>query len=346
MKFQEVPYVKLSAMQKRKALEIVGKGNTLLKKWSAFFPSKKYRVFRNAVMEGSKNPKFNGQAAIPADKLCEFHKDLPEMTAIRHKKLAELDNRSAEQALLEGFSALAKRHAKKWSLEGDPVGLTKQDFLQEAYMQVIEAIYAWLPDAGGDISTYIWWSLKNRMSNVANQQGNMFCPLTNADLELMSRFDKKKRGMDYNATFDQIVNELGLSSEEGKHLNGILTRVFTENHMFSEQRADEHADSDYTMHRAGIDSETGTEQLIASQYVKDVIGKADLTKIERELIEMAMESNHGWQTEFSKKYADAEWFQNPKTGKPFTRMGVTLMLRSAREKLSRVIDRQKRQEAA
>lgn len=334
MNFQEIPYVKLAGTQKKKALEILGRGNVLLKKWAAFFPPKKYRQFRNAVMDGSKNP----QGVIPVEKLAEFHGDLPYMIAIRHDKYEELSDRSVEQTILEGFSALAKRHARKWSLEGDPVGLTKQDFLQEAYMQVIEAMYSWLPDHNVEISTFIWVALKNRMSNVVNQQGNMLCPLTNSDLELMTRYEQTKRSMHQYVTFDQVIAELGLSIEEGKHLNTLLTRVFAENQLGGQKGGQNEDDNeqgnDYTGHRVGVDRESETDTIIQQQHVNDTLKRAGLTSFERELIEAAMNPFNGWQTAFAKSHV------NPATNRPYSRMRITQVLEMARAKVAKAMERQ------
>ena len=344
MNFQEIKHVTLSDNQKNKALEILGRGNVLLKKWSIFFPPKKYRQFRNAVMEGSKNPKYNGKESIPANKLDEFHDDLPFMTAIRHNRYSDLDGRSVEQSILEGFAALAKRHAKKWSLEGDPVGLTKQDFLQEAYMTVIEAMYSWLPQHNVDISTFIWTALKNRMSNVVNQQGNMLCPLTNPDLALMSRFERTKRDMPEYVTFDQVVAQLGLSTEEGKYLNTLLTRVYAENQMgSSKEKTDKREGTtdtdDYTCHRVGVDRDFENEVVSQNQQVEETLNAAKLTSFERELIEVAMNPFHGWQTHFAKTHI------NPATKKPYSRMRITQVLEIVRAKVAKVMEREL-QEAA
>jgi DNA-directed RNA polymerase specialized sigma subunit len=332
--FQEVSYVKLSGDQRKKALEILGKGNVLLKKWSVYFPPKKYRQFRNAVMEGSKNPQYNGTKSIPDNKLKEFHADLPFMTAIR-EKYDDLDGRSVEQAIFESFSALAKLHASKWSLENDPVGLTKQDFLQEAYLQVIEAMYSWLPEKGVDISTFIWVSLKNRMSNVVNQ-GNMFCPLTNSDLELINRFEKTKKGMPESFTFEQVVDELGLSSDDGKRLNLLLSNIVFEgqHNMFTENVVDQRYD--YTSYRKDIDRENSeTNNLIEQDYVLNVLNNANLNKIERKIIEAAMNPFPGWQTEFARKNI------SPSTNKPYSRMRVNQILKNAREKVANILNQQK-----
>lgn len=334
MNFQEIPYVKLSSVQKKKALEILGRGNVLLKKWAVFFPSKKYRQFRNAVMDGNRNPEYDGKTVIPSDKLEEFHADLPFITAIRFNKYDELDGRSAEQAILESFSALAKQHAKKW-LKLDSFGVTPQDLLQEAYMQVIEAMYSWMPNRNVEISTFVWVSLRNRMSNVANQQGNMLCPLTNSDLELMIKFEKTKRQMPEFFTFDQIIDELGLSQEESNKLNVLLTRVFTENQLGHEDENNGFDSNDYTGHRVGAHQESETDLVLGKQQVSDTLDRAGLTSIERELIEMAMEPFNGWQTEFARTHI------NPTTGKSYTRMRITQILVMAREKVAKALERQK-----
>lgn len=345
MNFQEIPYVKLAGTQKKKALEILGRGNVLLKKWAAFYPPKKYRQFRNAVMDGTILTDKEKKGVIPVERLDEFQGDMPYMLAIRHDKYKELDGRSAEQAILEGFSAMAKRHARKWSLEGDPVGLTKNDFLQEAYMQVIEAMYSWLPDHNVQLVTFIWVALKNRMSNVVNQQGNMLCPLTNSDLELMTRYEQTRRSMKEYVTFDQVIAELGLSAEEGKHLNILLTRVFAENQLGGQNRGDDEDEdnaqgNDYTGHRVGVDRESETETILQQQHVNETLKRAGLTAFERELIEAAMNPYNGWQTEFAKTHI------NPATQQPYSRMRITQVLGLARAKVVKAMERKQIAEVA
>jgi hypothetical protein len=64
---------------------------------------------------------------------------------------------------------------------------------------------------------------------------------------------------------------LGLSNEEGKHLNTLLTRVFAENQLGGQNRGeDDDSDAqgnDYTGHRVGVDRESETETVIQQQHV-------------------------------------------------------------------------------
>ena len=345
MEFQKIPYVKLTKTQKVKVLEILGRGTVLLKKWALYFPPKKYRQFRNAIMEGSLNPQTEDCpcGVIPLDKLCEFHQDLPAIKAIRFEKHEELDYRTCEQAILEGFSAMAERFVHQWKRDGDPIGLTKFDFLQEAYMQIIEAIYSWLPDADADISTFIWISLKNRMSNVANQQGNLLCRLTNDDLVLYTKYEKAKQAASHS-TFDELVQQLGFSSEEGLRLDFILKKVYTESRLNdSDERQQVEVRDDYTGRGRSLKETNGNshvEDCEGQDYVDDILSKAGLNDIERKVIEAAMNPYNGWQTAFAQNHI------NPRTKQPYSRMSITNFLTSAREKVAKVMKRKERKEKA
>lgn len=326
MKFQEIPCIRLNNTQKKKALEILNKGVVLLKKWSVFFPPKKTRQLRNAIMQGNKNP----NNVIPEDRLDEFHNDIPFIIAIRHGIYADLGNKSVEQAILEHFSAMAKKHAGIWATERDVHGLTKQDLLQEAYMTVVEAMYHWTETGGADISTVIYVSLKNHFSNTINKS-NPLCPLTNADLNLVIKYERAKRKMDEYVTFDEIVDSLGLSTDEGKYLNSLLTRVFSENQLVVDQNKENDFDNDYTVNRVGIDKESEVDTIIQNQHVKSTLERANLTSVEQELIVASMNPYSGWQTDWANNHI------NPKTQKPYSRMRVSQVLAVAREKVARVL---------
>lgn len=342
MTHTEIKYVRLSESQKPKAMEILRRGATLLKKWATFYHPKKFRQFRNDVMKGNKNP----QDAIPADRIPEFHADLSHILAIR-KPNPEFNGRSVEEAVLENFAALAKQHARQWSSDGDPNGVTRHDYMQEAYMTIIEAMYQYTRE-DIDFSTFVWWALRNRMINVTNS-GNLFCPLTNSDLELVIRYDRAKQS--HGGTFDEIVETLGLSTEEGRHLGSILTKVFSENQLGShEDRSDFEPSNDYTGHRVGIDSlpplvrtelakDADGEVVVVNavdvegqEHVNNVLDRANLSLLERKVIEVAMDPYYGWQTEFAKQHV------NPDTGKPYSRMRITQVLENARAKVAKVME--------
>lgn len=346
MSHVEIPYVRLTEAQKPTAYSILLNGATLLKKWSALYHPKKFRQFRNDVMKGDKNP----QNVIPSDRLDEFHADVSHIMAIRQPN-KDLGGRSVEQAVLENFAALAKKHARQWSSEGDPNGVSRADYLQEAYMTIVEAMYQYTRE-DIDLSTFVWQSLRNRMINVTNQS-NLFCPLTNADLDLVVRYDRAKQNL--GGTFDEIVESLGLSSEEGRHLGSILTKVFSENQLGSQEDRGgvDSPSNDYTGHRVGIDSEKAKmvrvkqsseldedgESIInevvdveGQEHVNHILDNANLSALERKVMEAAMDPFYGWQTEFAKTHI------NPDTKKPYSRMRITQVLETARAKVAKVLN--------
>jgi len=339
MNYIEIQHVRLSETERPKALAVLRCGALLLKKWSSYYHSKKFRQFRNDVMRGDKNP----QKAIPAERLPEFHADLPHILAIR-KPDPELGGRSVEEAVLQSFGALAKQHANQWVLDGDPNGISRNDYIQEAYMTIIEAMYQYTRE-DVDLTTFVWHSLRHRMINVTNN-GNLFCPLTNSDLDLVIRYDRIKKSN--GGTFDEIVESLGLSEKEGLHLGSILSKVISENQLTSE--AVSIPSNDYTSHRVGIDSlspmirtemeKDSDGEIVVSkvidvegqEYVNNVFASAKLTTLERKILEVAMEPYHGWQTDFAKNHI------NPETGKPYSRMRITQVLEKARAKVQKVLE--------
>jgi hypothetical protein len=331
--FKEIKCVRLTPCQKEQAVNILRKGAIALKKWVIYYPPKKFRQFRNDVMSGNKNP----QNLIPCNRLREFHSDLPAILAIREVR-SDLDNRSVEQAVLENFAGMAKKHISQWSTDGDPNGLSKFDYLQEAYLIVLEAMYHYTRE-DIELSTFLWWALRNRMINITNQ-GNMFCPLTNSDLQLVVRYDRAKQKV--GGTFEEIVESLGLSTDQGRHLGSILNKVFTENQLGSDRdRAGSRngeASNDYTGYRSGIDT-VSVDVLEEQEYVDDTLSRAGLTAMEREVLNAAMNPYRGWQTDFAKTHTNqvkgSKYF-----GQPYSRMRITQLLESARAKVAAILEKE------
>jgi hypothetical protein len=321
MYYQEVSYVRLSSVEKTKALEILGRGNVLLKKWFAFFPSRNFRYFRKAIMNGSMNPEYKGKPSIPLDKLEEFHNDLPIMKAARYNVIPELGNRTVEQAILEGYSALAKHYVKKWFRRNDFSGITKSDFLQEAYMQIIESIYSWMPDRA-DITTFIWYSLKNKLSNVSNTQGKFLSHLVNRDLAFLIKNKKENQ-------------KTNMSNQDQLRLKQISNVVYCESYLCGKKNLvnNDKFYGDYTSFRDNIESEPKDINLLVDEdYLKNLFEKAKLNIMERELVEISMDSSYGWKAKYAKNHI------NPITKKPYSRVRINQIFQLARKKIANVLE--------
>lgn len=346
----EIKYVPMTADEKKYASAMLRRSANLLKKWSVHFHPKKFRQFRNQVMAGERNPKNfitcsdcnnknskccntccgKGQVAmpgIPEDRLAEFHADLPEILVIRQPSEV-FGGRTIEQAVLESFAALAKKHVREWTKD-NITGISRADYLQESYWHIIEAMYRYTRE-DINLTTFVWHVLRNRMINVTNQS-NMLCRLTNADLALVCRYEKAKR--QNGGTFDEIVESLGMSTQEGCYLGRILAKVVSENQIgLTETRSANEARpcNDYTGHRSGLGKERlETNNVEETERVSKLLDAANLTEFERQVFEAAMDGNRGWQAEFARTHFHPN-------GKPFSRNWISIVLNKARAKVAEV----------
>ena len=350
--FAEIKYVPMTSDKKNIASAMLRRSASLLKKWAVFFHPKKFHQFRNQVMAGELNPtnlsvcsschnKDNKKACcntccgkgqvsapgIPEDRLVEFHADLPEILIIRQPSEV-FEGRTVEQAVLENFAALAKRHVREWVLrDGGTSGVTRSDYLQESYWHIIEAMYHYTRE-DINLTTYVWRVLRNRMINMTNQS-NLLCPLTNSDLDLVCRYEKAKRKN--GGTFDEIVASLGMSDKEGRYLGSILTKVVSENQIgLTETRTanETRPSNDYTGHRSGLDKERlESNNFEETERVNKVLDSANLTEFERQVFNAAMEGDRGWQAEFARTHFHPN-------GKPYSRTWIGMVLKEARAKVA------------
>ena len=327
MDFAEIPYRKLSETEKTFAISVLSKANQALLKWSKSLPSVKFRALRNAAMQSPETILLQ----LNPEQQAEFCADLPVIQAVR-KNHSELSGRSVEEAMLEGFSALAKRHARMWTKDNTTTGLTFEDFLQEAYIQIVESIYRYNDDGRADICTYIFWSLKNRLSNVTNQQGSFLSHLSNASISLLSKFNKAKQESVSGASFDDIAKSIDLSDEDKLHLTQVLKRATpASSFMQSSSEGEAEACHDYTAYRININENIENDVLVEKLTTQQILDRSNLNSLERELIETAMNPYRGWQTAVGQKHIA------PRTGKPYGRMRITQILKVARKKVAATI---------
>jgi len=325
-KKQEFEYVPLTKDQKRFCKQSLLRSNMLLKKWEGFYPENDRHVFRRQIMGGETNP----SSKIPTEKLGELQADLLTIRAPRKVRHEELGQRTVEEAVLSGFVALCRKYARMWSREGDPNGITFNDYLHEAYAIVLGAMYAFTRD-DVDLSTFFWWVLHNRMISVTNQQ--RFFRLKNDDLKLVITYEKTRSSANKAVSFDEIVEVMGLDDETANHLGTLLTRIYTENQISLNGNNDDSGDDDmggngdYTARRAGLFHD---ESLLvdAKLTVEVAIEKANLNDFEKVVIRAFLaDDSLGWQTRLSKSLV------NPNTGKCYSRMWIALVKEKAMEKL-------------
>ena len=316
--------------QKKIAFDIVDRGVSRLKKWVKVYdekPTKKgYRNFLNRIMKGDKNP----GNRIPDGLLKEFHADLPFIINIKFKKVLELGNKSAEEAILEEYILLAVKNLKKWcsSLKFKKIGLTKEDMLQEASLQIIEAIYTFSSEKNVQFSSYVYAALNNKFYNIINQS-SLLSRIATTDIDLMNKFTKRQNYSE-KYTFDYIVADLGFSEKEKENLKCLFVSVSKESDM---NCCDSLTNSfgNYTQYKSRTYKDP-INVYLENTYVKSVLDRAGLTNLERELIQLSMDAERGWLTKFAKNHI------NPKTKKPYSKTIIPVYLQKAKEKVARIIE--------
>lgn len=316
----------LTAKEHEICFNILSQINPLLHKWSQKFPKIKFRKFKQGVIE---SPIALAAQLEDADK----HQFLIDCDIIKQVMVPrdDLGGRSVENTVLEGFSKMALHFAYKWGKNNEHRGLTKDDYLQEGLMQIIESMYKWSPTAETSFSTYLYHSLFNRLNRVSNEQGSLLSHLTNDSLKLVSTYNKKLKELGGDNTFEEVVAKLGLNAKEIRNLKASLQRV---NNQSSEDNQSASAWID--MSRATTISRGSVQdpaQLVETdEYMRKVIQMAKLSAIEMDLILSSMNPHYGWQSEVAERHLNAK-------GKPYHRMRVSQIYKGAKQKVQRAIQR-------
>lgn len=327
--FNEIPHRILTKSEKSFCKSQLIPANMLFKKYEVHYEANEFHTFRAKVLGGDPNP----LGKIPPTQIKALGRDAAIILEIRYKKHPELENRSVEEAILQGHAAMCKNHARKWSLHfGDSNnGVTYRDYLQEAYTKVLESMYMFTR-ADIEMTTFFWWCLHHRMISVTNSQG--FFHLTNEELEMVVKYEKTRDKSNRKMNFDEIVAAMGLSEEDSIHLGNILSKVISESQILfkSSHQSEGNEGGDYTGFRANTfwtANSNNNEESLDRAAISHAIKIADLTDFEKQLIEAEMYGYHGWQIEFARNTF------NPKTNKPYSRMWITLCLQSAHDKLKK-----------
>lgn len=321
MHFEKIVNVRLSDEQKSYCLDRIHQINTLLRKWSEIHPKLSNRVVRTLILD----PKQTHLLQIPEDRKEEFLADLIVIRQIR-KSDPIIDNRSIEFAILQNYSHLADRFARMWYLKHEINRLDYTDFLQECYLQITEAMYGWFNDRGSDLTTFIWWSLKNRLSNVVNQQGSILSHLTNKDIKLVSEL-KKIAQANPTSSIDENIDNMNLSVDDRSNLTNALASLRS---IRASENGQENRKSKSIKSTVFFDRNISEDE--EQEFVDDIIDRSGLTNFERELIQHAMAPFYGWQTQLAQRIC-------PITKKAYGRQRISQILKNARQKLAMAYQR-------
>jgi len=328
MEFAQINYRKMNETENTIVCQILAEINSILRKWKAIVPVR-FRELRTNMFVRPHD------ISVPEDRKQELLDDAKKIATLRQVR-ADLGNRDIEQTVLEGFSGVAHKTAHKWSRnEGN--GLTMQDLLQECYFKIFEAMYQWNPQSGGSLMTILFISLDRHLTNVVNNQGSFFSSLGEASKKLLVSYNKAKRNAHDDSSEEEIIQIMNLSKDDASHLCDILRKAINSTNMSAESDYVGGID-DYTSSRQTSNDVQHVQLVIENIYVKEILDRSDLSPIERELIETAMNPHKGWQTEIVKRYI------SPVTEKNVSKMRISQILERAREKVALVMSRTNDQE--
>lgn len=306
-----VPYIPLSEQELKRNLEIMAEGNRLLTRHAkAILGSRKRKVFRLRLIKG------------------DFVDQIPPVDLSKIRAVKEV-----EWPMLCGFAALVCTHTNYWANRCDSADRATiyKDLYQEANLAVIDAIYGY----NGKVKfiTYVWHAIQRRLRRrVGEMKLPLVPPSKDGARELVNQFERLNQSLNCPITFDDAVEQMGLTGDETRILERALVRLINESQIMPLRRDDsEHDDLDYTvfdqMDRQNVvqffvcgncGHETvedyvycpicrkrDTMSLVPTEehaLLLKCIELADLTPFQRDLILTSQEEYHGWRAEVAERH--------------------------------------------
>lgn len=234
--------------------------------------------------------------------------------------------RNIEYKMLCAHAAMARKHALSFGKRNYGGVCEIEDFYQEALMAVLDAIYSYTEESA--FTTFAWHAITRRLTTAENK-ANPFTPLTNEAMKLVRLFDKTANSFNGKVSDDEVYAKMNITDEELAVLKDARRKVVSGSQIV--QDGEESSVVDYTEGRSGIDGERDTVPCNYELY--EAIDRAGLTEMEREVILCTMYPYYGWQADLAKNT------HNPKTGRPYSRMTVNNVLKSALEKVKKAYSR-------
>lgn len=283
---------------------IMAKGSKALKECCAILniPTRQFRknVFRNQLDLSNLTP----------DKKARVESLIPDVMEVRQ----------IEGIILKKYARLVNRHAGAiWARSKfkNP-SLSREDFYQEAHIALLDALYSY-EDENTKFITYAWWCIKNRLNSVLNHNNHLKFSIK--AIKLLNKFELTKALFNCHVTQDQVIEQMNLSDKEKIILNNALVTVI--NSSVFEKPGESY---DYTDIRKGIDKEENN----ATFEVRDALAKADLSDLERKIVEAFKVPYYGWQEDIASNNI------NPRTGIRYSRAAIAVMLEAALKKIKKV----------
>lgn len=265
----------------------------LFKKWAPFTPKSERSDFRWNILSG--NPDATN---IPFEKIDEFLKDANEIKNIRNQKFAELDQRTIELSVIEGYIPLLT----EWSNNNE-------DLLQELIIRSIFAIY-YFNDENKKIISYLKKAAirqKNRF-----HQNNRLIQIPNHHFSLQ-RAIEQQINENQNMTVEEICQKLKITPRKMKTLQNtkLIANISCNTEKLLAVESSQEVESD--------------DRKITIQQIAD----SSLNDLQKKALIASLSGSRGWKTRLAQETI------NHKTKKPYSKMAITIAYNTAVEALKK-----------
>lgn len=309
-----ITYTPIDSKRKKELTAIMAAGNIALTAMAEKFDFSNTKEFRKFLFRH----KFSIDSMA---KEIKIEDDFRETLGVEIKKVKAV--RAIEMEMLSGYANLVRDLANKYYKIGSD---DKDNYEQEGYIALVDAIYGYKNETI-EFSTFGHTTVKNHLLSVLRYD-NPLSPVSRDAMLLKRDFQALRLTIDGPCTDDEMFVMLSWSQSqielyrcaEVKPVHGSALSGEEENNF------------DYSSLAKGIqDSEQ--KDFYAIEAAQQAVQNANLTDMERLVLETSCEPYYGWQT----KLADDNI--NPDTGSPYSRRAIGYMLATATQKVKRAYAR-------
>jgi DNA-directed RNA polymerase specialized sigma subunit len=298
-----IPFVGLSEEKKLELERSLRERNLILARYHGFFTSAagvedhKRRDFFNMIVESGPGDIELSGVRIPASdvaKICEI-KDI-------------------EWRLIQGFSKLISKMARKWHDSTNDLSLDVEDLESEAFQAAVYSVLHFTKEER--YSTFLYHCVNRHISKICSKSGG----LSGISRECSKRRRRcQKLLLEEGATFDSVVGEMGLSDRQIRRLHFSLTKVRAASDLSDEQKE-----------LVAVDNHPGPSEKYEVSLLEKIVPNLDLNELEKAVLDGFMNSPSGSLGigSLSKNLI------NPKTNKPYTRMSFTYAWKRVKKKIA------------
>lgn len=297
---------------------IMRQGNLRLRECADAFDMD-HRAFRAKLFKGRFNP--SQWPGIRPDQITLVEESLPLINEVR----------KLENTLLSGFVHLVLKHANSWGKRRSGTIVDFADYVQESFMALIDAIYAYTLEDAKFIS-FAWNIIRNRCASASNKN-HPLNPLTNEALGLMQRFEQEKRRLATVGPIsdEDVIEAMKVNQGQTEIIRSSLVKV-VHSSQISQRSSDDGDTIDFANYMQDGIYEDNTIAFDEHESLYKAINDAGLTGEEHEALKNFMHEERGWETALAKE-------------RGMTRAGISFRVRRAIEKVKEVLFRRMYKEA-